>query len=202
MLFRSLREVGDTQETAERLFTYAGVSHLTSHQAIASVCRGWAMAERGRTEEGIALMRKGIDFATEHERLGLLGALSEAQERAGQSQEALATNEQALHAVGEQQIFLPGLLWRRGELHLRHGEESKADTDFREAIAIARRIGSKAYELRATTSLARLLRDTNRHDEARAMLAEIYNRFTEGFDTSDLKDAKVLLDELTVSLTG
>jgi predicted ATPase len=196
LMYMDLREVGDTQETAERLFTYAAESHLTNHQSTASVCRGWAMAERGRTEEGIALMRKGIDFATEHERLGLLRALSEAQERAGQLQEAFATNEQALHTVGEQQIYLPGLLWRRGELHLRQGEESKADTDFREAIAIARRIGSKAYELRATTSLARLLRDTNRHAEARAMLAEIYNWFTEGFDTSDLKDAKVLLDEL------
>ena len=51
-------------------------------------------------------------------------------------------------------------------------------------------------ENRATTSLARLLRDTNRRDEARAMLAEIYNWFTEGFDTADLKDARALLDEL------
>ncbi|MBV8137501.1 MAG: hypothetical protein JO121_18010 [Deltaproteobacteria bacterium] len=55
---------------------------------------------------------------------------------------------------------------------------------------------AKAFELRATTSLARLLRDTNRSDEARAMLADIYNWFTEGFDNADLKDAKALLDEL------
>jgi predicted ATPase len=51
-------------------------------------------------------------------------------------------------------------------------------------------------ELRATSSLARLLRDTHRRDEARAILAQIYNWFTEGFDTPDLKDAKALLDEL------
>ena len=50
--------------------------------------------------------------------------------------------------------------------------------------------------MRATMNLARLLRDTGRRDEARAMLAEIYGRFTEGFDTADLKDAKALLDEL------
>ena len=55
---------------------------------------------------------------------------------------------------------------------------------------------AKSLELRATSSLARLLRDTDRRDEARAMLAEIYNWFTEGFDTADLKDAKALLDEL------
>jgi predicted ATPase len=61
---------------------------------------------------------------------------------------------------------------------------------------MARSRSAKSWELRATTSLARLLRDTGRRDEARAMLAEIYNWFTEGFDTADLKDAKALLDEL------
>jgi predicted ATPase len=55
---------------------------------------------------------------------------------------------------------------------------------------------AKAWELRATTSLARLLTSQGRRDEARAMLAEIYNWFTEGFDTADLVDAKVFLDEL------
>jgi predicted ATPase len=65
------------------------------------------------------------------------------------------------------------------------------------AIQVARRQGAKSLELRATTSLARLLRDTNRRDEARVMLAEIYHWFTEGFDTHDLKDAKALLDELS-----
>jgi predicted ATPase len=57
-------------------------------------------------------------------------------------------------------------------------------------------MGGKAWELRATKSLARFLSDTKRGDEARTMLAEIYGWFTEGFDTADLKDAKALLDEL------
>jgi predicted ATPase len=55
---------------------------------------------------------------------------------------------------------------------------------------------AKAWELRATTSLARLLTSQGRRDEPRTMLAEIYNWFTEGFDTADLKDAKALLDRL------
>ena len=63
------------------------------------------------------------------------------------------------------------------------------------AIEIARAESARWWEPRATTSLARLLRDTNRRDEVRAMLAEIYNWFAEGFDTADLKDAKALLDE-------
>ena len=56
--------------------------------------------------------------------------------------------------------------------------------------------GLQAFELRATVSLAHLLRETNRRDEARTILTEIYNWFTEGFDTADLKDAKALLKEL------
>ncbi|MEA2648203.1 MAG: hypothetical protein QOG61_638, partial [Candidatus Binataceae bacterium] len=63
-------------------------------------------------------------------------------------------------------------------------------------IALAQSMSAKAWELRATTSLARLLRDSRRRDEARAMLAEIYHWFIEGFDTADLKDAKTLLGEL------
>jgi predicted ATPase len=67
---------------------------------------------------------------------------------------------------------------------------------FRTAIEIARRQSARSIELRATTSLARLLVQQGRRDKARTMLAEIYGWFTEGFDTADLKDAMALLDEL------
>ena len=64
------------------------------------------------------------------------------------------------------------------------------------AIEITRAESVRWWEPRASKSLARLLRDTNCREEARAMLSEIYNWFTESFDTADLKDAKALLDEL------
>jgi len=67
------------------------------------------------------------------------------------------------------------------------------------SIGIARKQSVKSWELRATTSLARLTRDTGRRDEARAMLAEIYNWFTEGFGTADQKNAEALLDGLSAS---
>jgi len=63
---------------------------------------------------------------------------------------------------------------------------------------LAQRQNAKSLELRATTSLARLLASQGRRDEARAMLADTYNWFTEGFDTADLKDARALLDQLTI----
>jgi predicted ATPase len=71
-----------------------------------------------------------------------------------------------------------------------------AEASFRVAIEAAHKQCAKFLELRATTSLARLLASNGRRDEAHSMLAEIYNWFTEGFDTADLKNAKALLEEL------
>jgi predicted ATPase len=78
------------------------------------------------------------------------------------------------------------------------GKSVEAENSFRRAIEITRMQSARMWELRATTNLARLLNEQGKRDEARAMLADIYNWFTEGFDTADLKDAKTLLDELGV----
>jgi predicted ATPase len=114
--------------------------------------------------------------------------------------------EQGLKTVAEGLKVLENNGARLGEAELRrlNGELLMLDSDagdeaegsFREAIEVARRQSAKWFELRATASLARLLVKRARTGEARTMLAEIYNWFTEGFDTADLKDAKSLLDEL------
>src|SRR5262249_14738865 len=104
------------------------------------------------------------------------------------------------HSQQSGECFWEAEIYRvRGELLLKQ-DESKCDearTSFERAIQIACAQTAKSLELRATTSHARLLRDTGRRDEARTMLAEIYNWFTEGFDTADLKEARALLDELS-----
>jgi predicted ATPase len=89
----------------------------------------------------------------------------------------------------------------KGELLIAKDPTNAAPVEqwYRKAIHVASEQDAKSWELRATVSLARLLRDTNRRDEARKMLAEIYNWFTEGFDAADLKDAKALLEELRSS---
>jgi predicted ATPase len=114
--------------------------------------------------------------------------------------------DKGLHAVARgldvleinQACFAEAELRRlNGELLLLAGRDSgAAEKCFREAIAVARRQEAKWWELRSSVRLARLLRDTGRRDEARAILNGIYNWFTEGFDTVDLKEAKALLDEL------
>jgi len=161
---------------------------------------GHARAQLGRAAEGIALIRDGIAGILQlGTRLGIsifTAYLAEAQERAGAIGEALETIDQALQANPDERAYLPEIVRIRGELRLKQGQIESAEADFREAIALAQNMGAKAWELRTTMSLARRLASQSRRDEARTMLAEIYNWFTEGFDTADLKDAKALLDEL------
>ena len=106
------------------------------------------------------------------------------------------TQLRALGAVEFQEI---GDAVEKIHVRKRDAKTAEAEQSFRTAIEIARKQKARGWELRATTSLARLLRDANRREEARTLLADIYNWFTEGFDTADLKDAKALLDELSGS---
>jgi predicted ATPase len=107
--------------------------------------------------------------------------------------------QQAVTAIsaGGSRLLEAELHRMMGEFLVMDGALDEAEAAFNSAIEIARRQKAKSFELRATISLARLLRDTNRRSDARTMLAEIYNWFTEGFDTADLKDAKAVLDELS-----
>ncbi len=102
-------------------------------------------------------------------------------------------------------IETTGELWCEAEVHRTAGEitrrspeldPAKAEAYFKRALAVARQQQAKSLELRAATSMARLWRDQGKRDEARDLLAPVYGWFTESFDTRDLKDAKVLLDEL------
>jgi predicted ATPase len=161
---------------------------------------GQAQSQLGRVAEGIVLIRDGMHALLaigSPLAVGIFAAgLATAQERAGSIIEALETIEQALKANPEDLAYRPETLRVWGELRLKQFDARLAEASFREAIDLAQTMSAKAWELRATMSLARLLCDTDRRDQARTMLAEIYNWFTEGFDTADLKDAKALLDQL------
>jgi hypothetical protein len=134
-----------------------------------------------------------------------LAALGNGYAKVGRVRDGLSAVAEGL-AVSEkngERWFDPELYRTRGELLLKqdaHAEpkaEDEAETCFRQALDIARAQEARWWELRTTVSLARLLRDIGRRDEARRILADIYGWFTEGFDTADLKDAKVLLEELS-----
>ena len=171
--------------------------------AIGRILQGWAASRQGEATTGIAHIRGGMAAA---EATGAplatpfhLTLLSEALALAGKIEEGLATLDDALAkaaASGERG-------WD-AEIHRLHGEltallpspdPAKAEKSFRTALAIARKQGTRGYELRAATSLARLWGEQGRRDEARKLLAPVYGWFTEGFDTADLKDARALLVE-------
>jgi predicted ATPase len=128
-----------------------------------------------------------------------LAALAAACGKAERTDDTLALVAEALALVErrDEHYWEADICRVKGELLLESRRSSEAETCFRHAIEIARRQSAKSVELRATTSLARLLDKQGRRDEARRMLGEIYGWFTEGFDTADLKDAKALLDALS-----
>ncbi len=169
--------------------------------AAAQCCLGHVRARLGRVAEGVSLINEGLKgFAEVGTRLGLtreVTNLADAQGLCGILGDALETIEEALAINPEELAYRPETLRIRGELWLKLGKIEPAEGDFREAIVLAQSMSAKAWELRATMSLARLIASQGRREEARRMLADIYNWFTEGFDTADLKDAKVLLDELS-----
>ncbi len=171
--------------------------------AQADLARGWLLAKEGQLQ-GIAVIRDAMArMASTRYALfrPLFGSmLAEACASVGQIDEALSAIDKVLPVAQTEDRYYEAELNRlRGEFLLMQDASNAAQAEqlFSTAIEIARRQEAKSWELRATTSLARLLRDTNRCDEARAMLVEIYGWFTEGFDTADLRDAKLLLDELS-----
>ena len=195
-LYRWLREPRRVEAAAAQVLAISEKNgfpyciHLVRH------CMGWALAELGKAGEGISLIRQGLagmaDVGARVSITGFLSCLAEAQSLDGRNDDALNTIDDALQANPHEMAYRPHMLVFRGILRRKLCQTALAEADFQDAITLARKMQAKTYELRATMSLARLLRDTNRRDEARAMLAQIYNWFTEGFDTADLKDAKAL----------
>jgi predicted ATPase len=126
--------------------------------------------------------------------------LAEGYEKLGDNTRAMMYVDDALERANRtgERFYEPELHRVKGALYLKGmlSEADRAEGCFCNAITIARKQEAKWWELRASTSLARLLDKQGRRDEAPAMLANIYNWFTEGFDTVDLKQAKALLDEL------
>ena len=129
-----------------------------------------------------------------------LALLAEAYGKVGQTEEGLTVLVEALAIVDS-----TGERYWEAELHRRKGElvliqqglkVEVAEECFRQALDIARRQQAKSLELRSAMSLSRLWQQQGKQEEAHQLLAEIYGWFTEGFDTVDLKEAKVLLEEL------
>jgi tetratricopeptide (TPR) repeat protein len=166
---------------------------------------GWALVELGDIERGVAEMEAGIagfvPIGGVPRQAFTAAMLAKGYERLGRFDQAIAIlDEQRMRIERFGERLEEAELYRvKGELLYARDSASSSESEscLRKAVEVARRQESRWWELRATTSLARLLRESGRRDEARAKLADIYNWFTEGFDLADLKDAKTLLEELS-----
>jgi predicted ATPase len=165
--------------------------------------QGWALVLLGKVEEGFEQISRGMAIqpvGAGVSRYLLRHLLAEVYLLAKRADDGLRVVSEGLRDLegGKRHMDHAELYRLKGELLLLQNAsaQAQAESSFREAIEIAQRQQAKSWELRATMSLARLLDKQGKRDKARAMLAEIYGWFTEGFDTADLKDAKALLDEL------
>jgi adenylate cyclase len=199
--YATLRDSRTALERAEEVLLIATEHGLRLYAAIAAFSRGWALAEEGRAQEGLAEMSRALPALEGNMATPVFYTwLGDSYGKHGHPAEGLATLATALREMerGGERIVEPELYTVKGELLLMSDPpgEAGAERCFLTAIDIARRQKARFGELRATTSLARLLKRQGKPDDARAMLAQIYGWFTEGFEFADLKDAKALLDEL------
>ena len=205
LLHQLRREVQPTEELSEALMALSTEQGFAYWPGVATVMKGWVLAERGQGEAGIAELRSAMAtiraIGTAAELPWYLALLAGAHAIVGQTAEGLDAIAEALALVAStNERFYEAEIYRvKGELLLKHGgpdSAAEAESCFRQALDIARVQSAKSWELRAATSLARLWREQGRRTQAHDLLAPVYGWFTEGFDTADLKDAKALLDEL------
>ena len=170
----------------------------------AQLLQGGVFVERGEGERGISQLQKGwARFAATEAKWGqayFFTLLAEGYRKVGRLADGLSALSEALaHVETTQERFYEAELYRlKGELVLEQAPEnwSAGEAAFQRALAIARQQEAKSWELRAATSLTRLWQSQGKTTEAHDLLAPVYDWFTEGFDTADLKDAKTLLEEL------
>ena len=209
------------QTDAEELISFSNEHGLPHYSSVGTIWRGWALAMEDQYKEGLAQMREGMAayraIGSEVGRTSQLALLAEALGEEGQPGEGLNILAEALtvaELTGER--FYEAELHRlKGELLLMQamGEKdrqssevlqtnsagraaiSAAETCFLRAIDIARQQDAKSWELRAVMSLHRLRQKQGKQNESRQLLKELFDWFTEGFDTADLREARALLED-------
>jgi len=201
--------VGDlaaAEHFVELLIHYTAGNRLDVWHAYGRACRGVLTLKQADPQSGLPTLRAAIDDLRDAHfvqfQTAFLASLAEGLVQAGEVDAAFAAIEEALaqaERTGER-WSLPELFRVKGATILRAKKpdaETEAEAQFIASINLAREQQTSAWELRTAISLAQLQRDCGRKHEARELLRPIFNQFTEGFGTTDLKIANQLLDELS-----
>jgi len=200
----SARREAEVEALAAETVVVAGEHGFALFSGFGHIFQGWAMARRNPGAPAIERIRQGLAAtqatgARNYQPI-FLGLLAEALALTGETEQGLTVLAEALAAAETSGArgHVAELHRLRGDLLRRRAKSDRDDIEacFRTALAVAREQGTRGYELRAATSLARLWRDQDKRGEARDLLAPVYGCFTEGFDTPDLIEAKLLLNVL------
>ena len=204
ILFQYCRDVKKTRERNNEAIVLANEQGFPLWLAHTTVMHGWLLLEQGEKEKSLSEIQKGladmISGGSEMWRSRDLTFLAEAYLKAGQIDKGLKALDESLSLIEstDGRHYAAEINRLKGQFLLRQGtDDSEGESYFHRAIDIAKKQSARSLELRATMSLSRLLQKQGKNDEALELLSEIYNWFTEGFETADLKDAKSLLDNLT-----
>jgi DNA-binding winged helix-turn-helix (wHTH) protein/predicted ATPase len=212
-LYQWRRDVSATLTWGEAVMALGAEHGFGQYVSHGRLLHGWALAAQGQADAGLAQMRQSL---TAYEATGaamwrpyFLAMLAEGYGQAGAADEGLRVLAEALAAVQEtgERVWEAELHRLKGELvlqarrqfpELRDGlaHAAEAEACLHQALAVARRQQARALELRAAMSLARLWQQQGKRAEGHQLLAEVYGWFTEGFDTTDLQEAKALLQVL------
>jgi predicted ATPase/DNA-binding winged helix-turn-helix (wHTH) protein len=188
----------------ERLIAHAGRYSLAPYRAVGMALRGQLAVIRDQAEAGLTLLRDALEtlHAEQHNILTTVftSALAEGLWQTGQSDEALITiNGAVARAVICGATFDTAELLRiKGQIlaAMPRPDWASAEDCLMQSLAVAREQSALAWELRSATALARLLSENGQRDRARDTLAPVYDRFTEGFETADLRIARQLIHDL------
>jgi TOMM system kinase/cyclase fusion protein len=203
MLHQFRQEPHAASEHAEITLALCTEYGFAYYLAWATIMQGWVLSHQGQ-QEGIARMHQGL---TTLQATGgglrlpyYLTLLAEAYGHRGEAEKGLSLLTEAFAGMQktEERRWEAELHWLKGNLLLAHptADPTPAEACLHQALEVARRQHAKSLELRAATCLARLWQSQGKGKEAYDLLAPVYNWFTEGFDTADLQDARLLLDEL------
>jgi DNA-binding winged helix-turn-helix (wHTH) protein/predicted ATPase len=201
ILHHRRREAPLVEAQAEALVAHTFAQGFPLYGALGTFWHGWALAMRGEEEAGLAQMQEGLATLVA---MGIVAArplclvpLTEAMAHAGRIEDArrvLADAAAEIEAAGHGYL-LPEAYRLQGAFALRQADAVRAEAFFEQALAVARGQHAKSWELRTAISLGRLWHQQGKRTEASRLLDEVYGWFTEGFETPDLQDAQVLLEE-------
>jgi predicted ATPase len=201
-VFRWSGDFASAKERIDRLILEAERHALTPFQAVGYGLKGQVLIQQGEIETGVELLHSSLaTLSAERYRLyatELTGSLAQGLAMMGRLDQALLTIDKAIAQLERHgDLFMPELLRIRGEVLEKTTDERGAKQAFCRSIELADRQSALSWRLRASMSLARLQFRQGRREEARKALSETHARFSEGFDTADLKAAEHLLATLS-----